>query len=103
MGCRPNSFKKADAFKNDGYSVGKDSKRSKAISGFSSFVPVSYGLKTYRNSEKKSPSPVTTGRLTSLFLASSRKEASSLYGPSLAYFSSHMLQNNLTVPGPCPA
>jgi hypothetical protein len=45
---------------------------------------------------------VTTGRLTSLFLASSRKEASSLYGPYLAYFFFHMSQNSLTVPGPCP-
>jgi hypothetical protein len=37
----------------DGYSEGKDSKRTKAISGFFSFVPVSYSLKTYQNSEKE--------------------------------------------------
>jgi hypothetical protein len=43
----------ADAFKNDGYSEGKDSKRTKAISGFFSFVPVSYSLETYQNSEKE--------------------------------------------------
>jgi len=89
------AIREADAFKNDRYSEGKDSKRTKAISGFFSLVPVSYSLKTYQEQRKrKSPSLVTTGRLTSLFLASSRKEASSLYGPSLAYFFFHMSQLN---------